>query len=115
MSTCSTNPRIRQILVGILHAYKGFLQLCALFFAYRTRKVKVEGLNNTKYITALVYSTSVITAITAISLLTLMKYINVYAVIYSLGFWLANSLLLGLLFIPKVRVYTAMHLLSLRH
>ena len=99
---CSTNHWIRRILIGILHLYKGVLHVCALFFAFKTRKVKIDGLNNTKYITAIVYTTSITTAITAISLLTVMNYINVYAFIYSFGFWLSNSLLLGLLLLPKV-------------
>ena len=100
--TCSTNLWIRRGAVGVLHLYRGFLNVCALYFAFQTRKVKVEGLNSAKYITALVYTTSIITAITAISPLTLTKYINVYAVVYSFGLWLGNSAILGFLFIPKV-------------
>ena len=102
VATCSTNPWIRRVVIGILHVYKGLLFIFSLYLAFQTRKIKIEGLNSTKYITALVYSESILAAITVISVLTLMKYINVYAVVYSFAFWLGSSLLLGLLFIPKV-------------
>ena len=102
VATCSTNPWIRRVVIGILHVYKGLLFIFSLYLAFQTRKIKIEGLNSTKYIAALVYSESILAAITVISVLTLMKYINVYAVVYSFAFWLGSSLLLGLLFIPKV-------------
>lgn len=104
--TCSSNPWIRRLSFGILHLYKGVLHVCALYFAFQTRKVKIEGLNNAKYITALVYTISIVLAITATAPLTLTNYINVYAVVYSFGFWLANSAILGFLFIPKVCIIT---------
>ena len=88
--------------VGILHLYKGVLQICALVFAFQTRKVKIEGLNDTKYITAFVYTTSIIVAMTFISSLALYDYININAVVYSFGVWLAISAVLGFMFIPKV-------------
>ena len=62
----------------------------------------MKGLNDAKYIAGFVYTTSVLIAITFISTVTLSEYINVYAAIHSFGFWLANSSILGLLFIPKV-------------
>ena len=88
--------------VGILHLYKGLLQVCALGFAFQTRKVKIEGLNDAKYITAFVYTTSIIVAMTFISSIALYDYINVYAIVYSFGIWLAISAVLGFMFIPKV-------------
>ena len=90
--------------VGILHLYKGILQLCALVFAFQTRKVKIEGLNDTKYITAFVYTTSIILAMTFIASLVLYDYINIHALVYSFGIWLAISAVLGFMFIPKVGI-----------
>ena len=86
----------------MLHLYKGILQICALGFAFRTRKVKIEGLNDTKYITAFVYTSSIIVGMTFISSLALYDYINVHAFVYSFGVWLAISAVLGFLFVPKV-------------
>ena len=62
----------------------------------------MKGLNDAKYIAGFVYTTSVLIAITFISTVTLSEYINVFVAIYSFGFWLANSSILGLLFVPKV-------------
>ena len=64
----------------------------------------MKGLNDAKYIAGFVYATSVVIAITFISSLTLSEYINVYAAVYSFGFWFGNSSILSLLFIPKVCV-----------
>lgn len=100
--TCSTNTRIRTVAIGMLYLYKCFLYICALYLSVRLRKVKMKDLNDAMYIIAFVYMTSIILAITCISTLTLSKYINVYAVVYSFGFWLVTSAMLGLLFIPKV-------------
>ena len=62
----------------------------------------MKGLKDAKYIIAFVYTTSVLIAITFISTVALSEYINVYAAIYSFGFWLVNSSVLSLLFVPKV-------------
>jgi hypothetical protein len=64
--------------------------------------VKIEGLNDTKYITAFVYTTSIILAMTFISTLALYDYINIHAIVYSFGAWLAISAVLGFMFVTKV-------------
>ena len=88
----------------MIYLYKGVIQLCALVFAFQTRKVKIEGLNDTKYITAFVYTTSIILAMTFIASLVLYDYINIHAVVYSFGIWLGISAVLGFMFIPKVGI-----------
>ena len=62
----------------------------------------MKGLNDAKYIAGFVYATSVVIAMTFISTVALSEYLNIFAVIYSSGFWFVNSSVLGLLFIPKV-------------
>ena len=102
MYTCSTNTWIRKVSIGLIYLYKFFLYICALYFAFRLRKIRFKGLNDGKYIRAFVYTTSVVIAVTFISSVSLSQYLNVYAAIYSFGFWFVNSSMLGLLFIPKV-------------
>ena len=87
--------------------YKGILHICALYFAFQTRKVKIEGLNDAIYITAFVYTSSIVVSVTSISSLALTQYINIYAIVYSFGVWFANSAMLVFLFIPKVSYFTA--------
>ena len=62
----------------------------------------MKGLNDAKYIAGFMYATSVVIAMTFISTMTLSKYLNIFAVIYSSEFWFVNSSVLGLLFIPKL-------------
>ena len=100
--TCSKTKWILFSTVSVLSLYKGVLQVCALAFAFQTRKVKIEGLNDAKYITAFVYTTSIIVGMTFISSLALSEYINIHSVVYSFGVWLAISAILGFMFVPKV-------------
>lgn len=62
--TCSKSPYIRLSSVGLIYLYVGIFYICALFFAFKTSKVKVNGLNGAKYIAALVYTTSIVLGIT---------------------------------------------------
>ena len=106
--TCSTHRWIRLLSFGLLYPYKGVLYVCSFYLAVKTRKIKIKGLNGAKYIAASVYSTSIILAMTIIASIVLTNYINAYAAVYSFGFWLLNSLMLGLLFIPKVSMQAIM-------
>ena len=102
MYTCSTNAWIRQVSFGLICLYKFFLYICALYFAFRLRKIRFKGLNDGKYIAAFVYTTSVVLAVVFISSVSLSQYLNMCAAIFSFGLWFVNSSVLGLLFIPKV-------------
>ena len=100
--TCSQIPWIRSCIVGILFLYKGAIQICALYFAFKTSRVDFDGLNDAKYITAFVYTTSIVVTVTSISSFALTQYVNIYAVVYSFGVWFATIATLGFLFVPKV-------------
>ena len=47
----------------------------------------MKDLNDAKYIAGFVYTTSIVIAMTFISTVTLSHYLNIFAVIYSFGFW----------------------------
>lgn len=100
--TCSVNKWILFSSIGAINLYKGVLQVCALGFAFQTRKVKIEGLNDAKYIAAFVYTTSIVLGMMFISSLALSEYINVHSVVYSFGAGLAISAVLGFMFVPKM-------------
>ena len=78
------------------------LQICALYFAFQTRKVKVKGLNDAKYIAMIVYIVGILVLMNLVITFTLSTYVTVYATIYSTGLWLSSTAVLGLSFIPKV-------------
>lgn len=79
-----------------------FLQACALYLAFQTRKVKVKGLNDAKYTTITVYITTIVMFLTVIITFTLSGYVNAYVIAYGGGIWITATIILGLMFIPKV-------------
>ena len=93
------------ILYAILYGYKDFLQIIALVLAFRTRKVKVKGLDDSKYIAVSIYITSIVLAVTTVSTYTLIDYVNVYPSVVGVGFLLGTTMILCLVFVPRVRLY----------
>ena len=77
----------------------------ALVFSFSIDKVKGKGLNDAKYITVAVYVTSIVTAVIFVSLYSLKTFLNLYAVLFSFGFFIGTSVILGLVFLPKVIQY----------
>ena len=76
-----------------------------MILAFGTRKVKIKGMNDSKYVAAAVYVTSIVLAVTTVSTYTLMDYVNVYPAVVGLGFLLGTTVILGLVFVPRVSMY----------
>ena len=91
------------VLYAVLFGYKGLLQALALILAFRTRNVKVKGLDDSVYIAASTYVTSVVLAVIIVSTYTLMDYVNAYPAVVGMGLLLGTTTILGLVFIPRVR------------
>ena len=89
-------------LYGVLYGYKGLITLFALLLAFRTRKVKVVGLDDSKYIAASIYVTSIVLAVTIVSTYTLIDYANAYPAVVGMGFLLGTTMILVLVFVPRV-------------
>ena len=85
-----------------MYSCLGVLQVGALYFAFQIRKVKVKGLNDAKYTAITVYFTTIAIILTVITTFTLSTYITAYAVIYGICIWATPTIVLGVLFIPKV-------------
>ena len=100
---CSTRPWIRYLSLGLLYGYKGILQICALYFAFQTRKVKVKGLNEAKFIAVMVYVVTFVLMATLVSTFALTDFVNIFVVVYCVGITISASTILGLTFIPKVQ------------
>ena len=62
----------------------------------------MKGLNDAKYIAAMVYVVTIVLAVTLASTFALTNYVNVYAIIYCVGLAVSGSVILGLTFVPKV-------------
>ena len=87
---------------GVLYGYKMLLQIFALLLAFSIRKVKVKGLNDSKYIAAAVYITSISLAVIIVATYTLRTHINGFATLYSIGFCFGTTIILILVFVPLV-------------
>jgi len=92
----------REALFAVLYGYKGLLQVTALILAFRTRKVKVKGLDDSKYIATAIYITSIVLAVIIVATYSLADYVNVFPAVVGLGFLLGTTMILVLVFVPKV-------------
>ena len=90
------------IWLSLSFAYKGLLQIIAIFMAFHTRKVKIKALNDSKETAAIIYINSIILIILCASVFLLEEYHNAHAAVFGLALFVQASLFLGLLFIPKV-------------
>ena len=96
------------VLYAVLFGYKGLLQVLALLLAFRTRNVKVKGLDDSVYIAASVYVTSIVLAVIIVSTYTLTDYVNTYPAVVGMGLLLGTTMILGLVFIPRVGIYATL-------
>ena len=92
------------ILYAVLFGYKGVLQVLALLLAFRTRNVKVKGLDDSVYIATSVYVTSIVLTVIIVSTYTLRDYVNAYPAVVGMGLFLGTTTILGLVFVPRVRI-----------
>ena len=78
-----------------LYGYKAVLQVIALIFSFSIGKIKTQGLNDAKYIivTVAVYVTSVVTAVTFVSVYSLKTYLNLYATLSSFGLFVGTTVI----------------------
>ena len=73
-----------------------------LIFAFSIRKVKVKGLDDSKYVGASVYIISIVLAVTVVTSYTLPKYVNEYEAVFGIGLLIGATIVLILAFVPKV-------------
>ena len=90
------------IWLAISYAYKGLLQLVAMFMAFHTRRVKIKALNDSKEIAVIIYINSITLALLSVVEFALNAYHEVYAALFGLALLVGATLFLTLIFIPKV-------------
>ena len=82
MYVCSS--KTRDIFLGILYGYKMILQV----IAFSTRKVKVKGINDAKYITTATYVTSIVLAVIIVAIYSMKDFVNAFPALFCTGFHL---------------------------
>lgn len=92
----------RTITNSVVYGYKAVLQVMALIFAFSIRKVNIKGLDDSPFIIAAIYVSSIVLAVILVSFITLKDFENVFAVVYCTGFFVGATAILLLVFVPKV-------------
>ena len=88
----------------LIFAYLVVLQIIGLVLAFQTRKVKLQGLKDSKFVAAIIYISSIILVALALVTFSLRTYINIGTGISVFGIFLLTTIFLALIFIPKVRM-----------
>ena len=98
------------IWLSLEFVYMAVLQVVALILTFKTRKVKIKALNDSKSVTAIIYTTSILLAGVAIVTFALKSFVVVTQLLFSGGVILSTTIFVGFVFIPKVRLlYSALH------
>ena len=90
------------IVVAIIFCYLILLQVAAIVLAIQTRRVKIKVLNDSKYIIALIYISSITVLVIGVVQFVLGAVININELIVSGAFFIATTSFLSLTFVPKV-------------
>ena len=85
-----------------IFAYLVVLQIIGIILSFQTRKVKVQGLGDSKYIATIVYISSIVIVVLALVTFSLRTYINIGTGIFVAGIFVLTTIILALVFIPKV-------------
>ena len=91
----------------VTFAYLAVLQIIGLMLAFQTRKVKLQGLNDSKFVAAIIYISSIMIVVLALVTFSLRTYINIGTGISVFGIFSLTTISLALIFIPKVSSYEA--------
>lgn len=76
-----------------------------MVLAFQTRKVKVQGLRDSKFVAAIIYISSIILVALALVTFALRTYINIGIGIIATGIFTLTTIFLALIFVPKVSLY----------
>ena len=88
----------------LIYLYLALLQVVGIILAFQTRKVKIPVLNDSKFVAALVYVSSIVFVVLALVTFSLQGYINVSKATFSGGILVLATSFLILTFVPKVCV-----------
>ena len=88
----------------LIFIYLALLQIVGIVLAFQTRKVKIRVLNDSKFVAALVYISSIVLVVIVLITFILRSYINISAALFSGGIMILATVFLVLMFVPKVSI-----------
>lgn len=86
----------------VIFIYLGIMQIVGIVLAFQTRSVDISVLNESKFVAAFVYFSSIVFVALVIVNFALASYINAFGGIFSGGILILATMSLGFTFIPKV-------------
>ena len=89
------------------------LKISALWLSFQIRKVKIKGLNESKYVVAIVYISSIFVIINFILSLTIQMYFTILQVLYGTLDIVNITTIISISFVPKVSSNTLMNFVGL--
>ena len=99
--TC--NSTARDYTQGALYGYKVVLQLATVLMAIKSRKVKIQGVNDCREIILATYISSFVLMIIFIFNIFVADRLNLYTVFTSFGLFVGTTAIMVLVFVPKVK------------
>ena len=99
---CYESGSVPFILDILIFIYLGLLQFVGIILAFQTRKVKINVLNDSKSVTALIYISSIVLVVIVLIAFTSRGYINISAGVFSGLIISLATTFLAIIFIPKV-------------
>jgi gamma-aminobutyric acid type B receptor len=96
-----------------VYAFILITQFISVFLAFKTRKVKIKALNDARYITVIIYVTTIIVVVMIVCAVLLSDQLNADGAVFAGLFYIFTTIVLSVLFIPKVLQILA--LLSMEH
>ena len=91
-----------QYWINIHFAYIILTQLFSVFLAFRTRKVVIKALNDSKYVTIIIYLSTVTVTMMIIFTVKLDGLLNADGAVFGGLIYIFTTIILTILFIPKV-------------
>ncbi|KAL5471263.1 hypothetical protein EMCRGX_G029359 [Ephydatia muelleri] len=95
----STPPFYWRILI---FSYLVILQIIGIMLAFQTRKVKFPGLNDSVFVAAIIYTSSIVLVILIVDTFILNNYINTFGAIFTVGIIILTTVFLAFTFVPKM-------------
>ena len=85
-----------------IFTYLVVLQIVGIILSFQTRKVKIQGLRDSKFIATIIYISSIVLVMLALVTFSLRTYINIGVGMFVAGIFILTTTFLALIFIPKV-------------
>ena len=85
-----------------IFVYLAILQVVGMLLAFQTRRVRMKGLKDSKFVATIIYISSIVLVALALIKFGLRSFINAGTGIIVAGIFTLSTIILGLNFIPKV-------------